>query len=315
MPDLSIVTVNFNGEKYFKKYLDSLKSQTYQNFEFIVVDNASTDNSLKIIEREYPSARIIKNPENLGYCKSVNLGIRISSGKYILTLNFDLILENRFLEEMVKAMESDPEIGSVSGKLLKLLEGQKTKIIDSTGHIIYRNRVVKNRGSGEMDKGQYDHREYIFGVCGAAPLFRKKMLEEIKWQDEYLDEDFISGYDDVDIDWRANLAGWKAFYTPYAVAYHVRGGAFVKISRKWRFLNFRNRYLLMLKNDTWNNILKDLPQILLFELGMLFSMIVQLHLIQVIFNFFRLLPKFLKKRQFIQSNRKASPKEIRKWFH
>lgn len=314
MPKLSITSVNYNGEKFIAACLDSIQKQTFQDFEMLIVDNASADCSAKIIEEKYPSIKLIKNDKNLGYCKAQNQAIRVSRGEYILTLNLDLILERDFLEQMIKAIESHSQIGSVAPKLFKLKNGQKTKIIDSVGHLMEKNRNVKNIGEGEPDHGQYDDPKFIFGVSGSAALHRRKMLEEIKWGDEYLDEDFVSGLDDIDIDWRAKLLGWKTYYCPQAVGYHIRGGSTGKFSDQWRFYNYRNRYLMLIKNDSLTDILLDIHHLLLYELGMLFSMIIQFQIFRVVFDIICLLPKFLRKRRDLQSRRRVSEKEIRKWF-
>lgn len=308
MPIISITSVNFNSENFIRQCLDSIKLQTYQDFEMIIVDNASFDKSAEIISKEYPFVKLIKNKENAGYCKAQNTAIAQSKGAYIIALNLDIILDNHFLEEMVKAADEDPLIGSVAPKLLKLKSKIKTNIIDSLGHAIGKNRCAKNIGSGEKDTGQYDNNKFIFGVSGAAPLYKRKMLEDIKWGHEYLDEDFIYGYDDVDIDFRSKCAGWTTVYCPYAVGWHIRGGSTGKHSRKWMFLNYRNRYLMMIKNDCLINILRDLPQLLIYETGMFFSMLFQMQLIPVIFSVIILLPKFLKKRRYLQKRKQNLPR-------
>ena len=290
MPDLSVIIVNYNSRAHLDYFIPSLKQQTYRSFELVIADNASSDDSLSVLAKAFPAARIIMNTENLGYTKAMNQGIRNSGGKYVLTLNFDLILEPDFIKEMLKAADRDPGIGSVSGKLYRYVDGKKTGLIDSTGHIMQRDRIVKNREKNVSDPG------YIFGVSGAASLYRREMLEDIKYMEEYLDEDLVAGYDDVDVDWRAQNRGWKCYYTPLAVAYHARGGANQKSSRRWRFLNYRNRYLVMLKNDNLGAFILDLPFILLCELGLFFSMLLDLQLVPVWLSVLSLLPKFRAKR-------------------
>jgi len=297
MPELSIITVNYNGEKYYPQYFSALKDQTYQDFELIIVDNGSTDSSLNIITHEFPFAKIIKNKENLGYTKAVNQGIRISEGNFILTLNFDITLSPDYLSEVVKSMKSDPKIGAVTGKLDKIINGKRTEKIDTTGHEIERSQIVKNRLKDLNKSG------YVFGVSGAAALYSKEMLNDIKWRKEFLDEDLFGGLDDVDIDFRMQKKGWHAFYNPKAMGYHDRGGAFSKVNRKWEFLNYRNRYLVLIKNLSFSSFIINFPFILVTEIGLILSMAINLYLFSVMVDVLRLLPRFLKKRAFVQSNR------------
>jgi GT2 family glycosyltransferase len=314
MPAVSVIIVNYNSGKYLSDFIPSLKGQTFRDFEVVIVDNASTDDSLATLKGHFPQARFILNQDNLGYCRAVNQAIRNSNGKYVLTLNFDLILEPDFIKQMVLALESDLRIGSVSGKLYRSQNGEKTQVIDTAGHKMTRARIVKNRGDGIIDRGLFRQREYIFGVSGAAALYRRDMLEDIKYKEEYLDEDLIAGLDDVDVDWRAQLYGWRCLFTPEAVAYHVRGAAQKKSSRRWRFLNYRNRYLTIIKNDDPLNFLLDLPFILVAEIGLLFSMLIDLQAPGVIYSVLSLLPKFLDKRGEIQGKAKATLSSIRQWF-
>jgi GT2 family glycosyltransferase len=169
--------------------------------------------------------------ENLGYSGGADRIIRETDGHdYILLLNPDAVLDSRCLEEMVRVMESAPGAGSVGGKLLlgnpQLDDGAGSptpRILDSTGHLIFRNRRIIDRGHGEVDEGQYDRLEEIFSVCGAAVLFRRAMLEEVRIGSQYFDEDFFAYKEDVDICWRAQLLGWDSLYHPAASAYHLRG--------------------------------------------------------------------------------------------
>ena len=307
MPAVSVIIVNYNSEKYLPTFTLSLKGQTFQDLEIVIVDNASSDDSLAKLKGHFPQARFILNQDNLGYCRAVNQAITNSSGKYVLTLNFDLVLEPDFIKQMVLAIESDPRIGSVSGKLYRSQNGEKTEVIDTAGHQMTRARIIKNRG-------QSQEREYIFGVSGAAALYRRDMLEDIKYKEEYLDEDLIAGLDDVDVDWRAQLYGWRCLFVPEAVAYHVRGAAQKPSSRRWRFLNYRNRYLTIIKNDDPLNFWLDLPFILVTEIGLFFSMLIDLQVPAVIYSVLSLLPKFLDKRKVAQSKAKVSRNFIRQWF-
>lgn len=305
MKKISVVCVTFNSRDFIRQCLDSLNEQSFKDFETIIIDNASTDGTADIISKEYPEYLLIRNEKNTGYCAAQNQGIKISEGKYILTLNPDIILDKDFLSSLYRSAESHPDAGSLAPKLLILKDGIKTDIIDSLGHSIGRNRYVKNMGSGRTDNGQFDNERFVFGVSGAAAFYKREMLESIKYKDEYLDEDLFLGYDDVDIDWRSKLQGWKTLYTPKAVAWHIRSASLKKASRMWTFYNYRNRYLVIAKNDSLLDMIIDLPHILLYEVGMFISMILDRQLLPVLSGLLRSLPSILKKR------RKTTEKQVK----
>jgi len=305
MRKISVVCVTFNSSNFIRQCLDSLNAQSFKDFETIIIDNASADGTADIISKEYPGYRLIRNEKNAGYCAAQNQGIRLSEGKYILTLNPDIILDKDFLSSLYRSAGSHPDAGSLASKLLILKNGTKTDIIDSLGHSIGRNRYVKNIGSGKTDNGQFDNEISVFGVSGAAAFYKREMLESIKYKDEYLDEDLFLGYDDVDIDWRSKLQGWKTLYDPKAVAWHIRSASLKKAGRMWAFYNYRNRYLVMLKNDSLLDMIIDLPYILLYEAGMFISMTLDRQLLPVLSGLLRSLPSILKKR------RKTTGKQVK----
>ena len=298
--------------------LESLKKQTYSNIEINIIDNHSEDGSAEWLEKEYPDLKLIRNQQNEGFSRAHNQAIRISCGDYILPLNFDIILGPQFVEEMVKAIECSPEIGVVSGCLYALGNGMEKNIIDSTG-IAIKGMFPADRGKNQVDCGQYGNMEYVFGASGAAPLLRRQMLEEISLNGEYFDEDYYIYVEDVDLCWRAQLCGWKALYTPKAIAYHRRGATRennAEMKREYIILGNRNRYWSIIKNAILLNLLRNILWILLFELWFYVG-----HLLEGNYFIFRTLPMFVKglphmlqKRKEIQKRRKASPEYMEKFF-
>ncbi|MFC1624532.1 glycosyltransferase family 2 protein, partial [Candidatus Omnitrophota bacterium] len=214
------------------------------------------------------------NTRNLLFCKAYNQGIAASKGNFILCLNNDCFLDKDYLREAINAIGIDRKIGAVSGKILRM----DKKTIDSTGLFLGRNRKPAERGYGKKDKGQYEERGYIFGVSGACAFFRRSMLMDVKDEHGYFDERFGMYYEDLDLCWRAQKKGWKAYYNPKAIAYHVRGGTaiskggrrgglnlpYLSDELKKRYLN--NRYMCMKKNDSLCGFLVNLPFILWYEI-------------------------------------------------
>jgi GT2 family glycosyltransferase len=270
---VSIVIINWNNKDYLERCIQSINNQNYDNKEIIFIDNASKDGSFDFVkERFYDKGYIlIDNKENLGYSAAANQGIRLSKGDYIMIINPDIIMEEAFIEKLCFFMERNTDVGALSGKLLKydFKEDIKLNFIDSAGIIMHKDRTCVDRGQNEEDLGQYNNTERVFGVCGAAPFYRKTSLERIKSEEEYFDEDFFAYKEDIDLSWRLNKAGFKCMYYPEAVAYHgrglggIKGGAIALIkhrrnqSKFLRGLSFRNQLLMLFKNEEGESYKRD----------------------------------------------------------
>ncbi|MCM8784127.1 MAG: glycosyltransferase family 2 protein [Candidatus Omnitrophica bacterium] len=297
MAKISIIIVTCNAIKIIKDCFISIFRQDFKDFEVIVVDNNSLDRTKEFIKDNFPQVKLIENKKNLGFCRANNQGIAISQGEYILTLNSDVILEKNFLRELINQAENSSSIvGMFSPKILKM----DKKTIDSTGIILTRIRRFYNRGEGEIDFGQYDDKRDIFGPSAACALYKKEMFEKIKIGDnEYFDNDFFFLVEDVDLAWRANLMGFKGLFIPNALCYHL-GNSF-GLSRKMRqYLSFRNRFLTMLKNESWGYFLKNLVFLLLYDIPrFLYLIFTNLLVFKATFEIIYLLHKILNKRRRI----------------
>lgn len=212
---VSVVILNFNGKKYLDDCITSVLAQTFRDYEVIIVDNGSSDGSVEYLETQYPWVKVVKNRENLGFAEGTNTGIRQAKGEYILTLNNDTRMDNRFLECLIRVMKSDGGVGICAPKMIFC-----DNRINSAGICISRSGAAWDRGMSEPDKGQYDSQQEVFGSCAGAALYRREMLEEIG----LFDEDFFLYMEDVDLAFRGRLAGWKCFYVPDAKVHHVYGG-------------------------------------------------------------------------------------------
>lgn len=215
-PLVSVIIVNYNGEKYLEKCLTSLALQNSDNFEVIVVDNASPDGSGEKIRKKFPNFSFIQMQSNRGYGAAINTGIKSADGDYILSLNNDTILDRNFVSHIRSAMDSDTSVGMCASKMV-FPDGR----INSTGISIGWSGAAWDRGIFQEDTCQYDLPGEVFGPCGGAALYRRKMLDEIG----YFDEDFFLYMEDVDVAFRGRLAGWRCFYEPQAVIVHHHGGA------------------------------------------------------------------------------------------
>ncbi len=278
---ISVIIVNYNKKDLLKGCIDSVMTQSFSDKEVIVVDNSSLDASSGMVNAMYPEIKLLQNTENLFFCKANNQGIKEAKGDFILCLNSDCVLDKDYLKEALSSFNLDKRIGMVSGKIFRT----DKKTIDSTGLFVARNRKPLERGYGKLDKGQHEKPEYVFGVSGSCMLMKKVMLDDIKDENGYFDETFEIYYEDLDLCWRAQKKGWKAYYTPKAIAYHERGATavienkdcfglrprndiFRGISDELKKKYIRNRYKCMKKNDSIAGFLINLPFILLYEIKM-----------------------------------------------
>jgi len=271
-PFVSVVIPNWNGKKHLEVCLLSLMAQTHTNFEIIIVDNGSSDQSVEFVKKNYSSVKLISNSDNLGFAKATNQGIidalKNKNVKYIATLNNDTRVKAKWLEELVKVAESDVNIGSCQSKMLNFYQ---PNIIDTIGIRIFKSFSVTGRGQGEIDQGQYDEVEEIFGACAGAALYKREMLLKIG----LFDENFFAYLEDVDLAWRAHLAGWKCMYVPAAIVYHVHSATGGHKSSFSRYMGSRNRVWLIIKNASFKNLLYNLPLMIIWDFVDIFYAIIK----------------------------------------
>jgi len=319
---VSINILSTNEQRFLPRCISCAKAQTYEPIELTVIDNASTDGTAEYVKQHHPDLRLLINPTNLGYCGGHNRGFAEAKGEFLLPLNSDVFMTPTFIAEKVKAMQSDERIGMVEGKLLAIPSQEaklpEKRVLDGTGVLLTQARRNFERAQGQFDVGQYEELEEVFGASGAAPLYRREMLQELVWNGEYFDETFFIYRDEVDLAWRAQWLGWKCLYTPYAEAYHVRGYTRKKrknLPKRLRLLQIRNRYLMLMKNEVLVNLLPDLLPILWFEIRQwLYIPFFEPYLLKIIPELIRLRPQMKAKRQRIMNTRKVKPQEIAKWF-
>ncbi len=313
--DVSVGIVTYNSASDLQRCLDSVRAQSLPPREVVVWDNASADESAGLARAA--GVTVVAAEGNLGFAAAANELVRRTTGPYLLLLNPDACLVPDYLERLVAVGQSDPRVGSLTGKLLRPSSGDGPPVIDSTGHVLYRNRSALNRGENEPDRGQYDAPGEVFGVCAAAALYRRAMLEDVRVGDEYFDSAFFAYLEDVDLDWRARLRGWKAWYVPAAVAVHDRGHRGKRrMKNPWVLRHsLRNRYLLMLRNDRPADLLRDLPAILGMEaLRFVDYAVTHPSALRGYVDLVRLLPHAAAARREIQARRLAPPSTLRGWF-
>lgn len=300
--EVNVIIPNWNGAKFLHDCLSSLRDQTYQNMEIIMVDNGSADNSINFAKENFPEVRIVSLNKNMGFAYAVNKGISSSKGKYIALLNNDTKVEKNWLEELVKVLNENPEAGSGTPKIMMI---DNKKIIGGTGDFYNSFGLTFQRGHGEIDRGQYDKREEVFSACGTASIYRKEIFDNIG----LFDEDFFSYFEDVDLGFRAQLAGWKCIYVPTAIVYHHYRGTSENISSFDFYYTPRNRIFLMIKNMPLNLILRKIHKLIYAQLSIAIYFLTEkqlLNLLKAYLGVLRKLPSMLKKRKKILNQKKVS---------
>lgn len=302
---VSVIVVNYNGEKWIGRALQCLMNQTLRDFEVIVVDNASHDHSNSLIRRHFPSVKLIEYPINSGFAGGNLVGLKAAKGEYIALLNSDAFPEPSWLECLLEAMQSNPKVGICASKLI--VDG--TDLIDSAGDGC--TTALKGYKRGELErKDKYDESVYTFGACAGAALYRRAMIDEIG----FFDEDFFLIHEDTDLNFRAQLAGWKCLYVPDAVVHHQVRSTIGNHSDLAIYYSNRNSDLVWIKNTPLRLMLRYLPHKLLMDFGSFIFFGVRKGRISVFMkaklDVLKLLPVMLKKRRQVQALKKISNKEL-----
>jgi len=265
-PSVFIIVLNYNGRKYLKDCLSSLVSQTYENYSVIVCDNASTDDSIEYVKRNFPSTIIIQNKENLGFAKGNNVAIKFAlkqGADYIFLLNNDTISEKDLIERLIKVAKTNNNIGIVGPKILDIRNTSFVQEIGWTCDIFGFPIAIREEESGKQTISE------VFYVSGCAMLIKKEVLNKVG----LFDEEYFMFAEDLDLCWRAQLAGYLVFVDRAARVYHASGGSItggiisarVIKERSYTtnvrriFLREKNTLRTLIKNYGRGNLIRIIP--------------------------------------------------------
>ncbi|MFD3259466.1 glycosyltransferase family 2 protein [Paenibacillus lentus] len=283
LPTVSVHIVTYNSAEDIEECLDAVMQQTYGIQQVVIIDNASSDDTVDRVNSFIEQASnvsnssitshsgtktqilLVPNQENTGFAPAHNQAIQLTDTDYVLVLNPDVQLQPNYVERLVDCMHQNPKIGSATGLLLL-----KTMpdIVDSTGIVMNGIWRAFDRGAGEAAE-QWRKSGEVFGVSGAAAVYARTMIKDITIQGEFFDEDFFAYKEDVDVAWRAQQLGWKAYYCSEAVGTHERG--WKKGGRREqpifiRRMSYINRYKMIYKNLNGYGWLRQLPKLFIYEL-------------------------------------------------
>ncbi|MBU1299472.1 MAG: glycosyltransferase family 2 protein [Bacteroidetes bacterium] len=315
-PFYSVLVVNYNGRHHLEGCLGSLMNQTYQNFEMVLVDNASTDGSKEFMRERYPWVHLVEAEKNLGFTGGNNLGLRFTKGEWVIFLSNDVLLEPNWLEKMACFLNSDSQLGACGCKMINFYN---PSVIDIIGLRIDKFGFPHLIGHSEKDEGQYDLFKDELFISGCCFLIKREVLEKL---DEAFDPDYFALGEDLDLSWRIKLLGYRLKINTVTKAYHKSGSTFKALGKKLntRYLSERNTIRSLLKNYSTSSLLKVMiPYFILWSA-------------EVLFFFFTLRPKMatgvikamgwnllhlketLAKRKRIQQTRVVGDDSLRDFF-
>lgn len=314
---VDIILINWNGRHLLDDCFDSIYKQNYTDFGVIFVDNNSSDGSVEYISNKYKGKKNLKIyglDRNVGFAAANNFGIKHSRADYIALLNNDAVAKEDWLEESVRCLELHEDAGFCASKIVNFYDRDR---LDTAGDIYTRGGVNGKRGHGKLTDS-YDEYEYIFGACAAAALYRRRMLDDIG----FFDEDFFIMCEDVDLSFRAQLAGYRCIYSPVAVVYHKIHGTIKEIDRVFSYYGQRNLEYVYFKNMPIWPLIFNLPGHIVYNIAILFYFTLKGQLVNLIrskVDFLLNLPATMRKRKKIQSGRRVPDGYIsslitRSWF-
>jgi GT2 family glycosyltransferase len=308
--------VTYNSREHIDRCLESLEAQTSPHIEAVILDNDSPDGTARWIAERWPQYRLVANEINVGFGCAHNQIIALTTSDYYMPLNPDVVLTPGYVAAMVDAIEAAPDIGWVCGKLLytSSKDGAPTQVIYTVGHAVFPDGSAINIGFRELDGGQFEEAREIFGANGAAPLYRRAMLEAVQARPgEAFDATMFLYLEDVDLDWRARLLGWRCFYTPKAIAYHAHGASGGDRQPSIIKRVTANRYYLVLKNGFLLDLLLfNIPALVGHALFMLVTE--PRRGMATISSLLSRAGEIRYKRHWMASRRKLSRSDIRRWF-
>ena len=298
-PKVSVCIVTYNSAQDIEDCLHAVQRQSFPLASIVVVDNASTDGTREVLARCGDGIRLILNERNNGFAGGQNQAIAASApSDYVLVLNPDVSLDPDYIAEIVAIMERDPRIGSAAGMLVR---ADRPDTMDSAGLVLRQDRNAADLAAGEPTADWTSPRE-IFGVSGAAAVYRRAMIEDVTDGGQFFDEDFFAYKEDVDVAWRARHLGWTAVYVPSARAVHRRGwkpGGRRAVPIFVRRHSYQNRFFTVIKNEPAGpHLFLLLPRLLLIEAAKLcYILLFEPGLLACWPRILKLLPAMLGKRR------------------
>lgn len=257
IPLVSVVIVNYNGKRFLKDCLKSLKDSNYKNLEILLVDNGSSDDSLKYVKRYFPKIHIIELKDNIGFAGGNNIGIRRAKGKYILLLNNDTRADKNFINELVNVFERDAGIGAAQSKLLMM---DDTSLLDSVGAFQTPTGFLYHYGYAKKNTKKYEKQITLYSAKGACMMLRNEALKKVLIDGDVFDSRYFAYFEETDLCHRIWLAGYRVVFAPRSIIFHKMGATSRQMDNDFvQFHSFKNRIHSYIKNYSSLSLLRMLP--------------------------------------------------------
>ena len=311
-PEVSVIIPNYIGEELLPTVLAHLRRQTFRNFEVILVDDASTDNSVRMIAIDYPEVQVIQRRRNGDFAKAVNSGLHHAGGIYIVLLNNDTIPAPDWLQELVDALEAHQE---VDFGMSKILSAHLENVIDSAGDEFEPRAGAIAAGRGLSDGSEFSHERYCFSACAGSAIYRRTFFDRVGT----FDEGFQAYYEDVDIAFRAQLLNMKCLFVPRSRVLHVGGATNSWGGDRQTLFSVTNLVLLAIKNYPRELLIQHLPYLVYryvvrFPAWLFFRQGRRTLALRICWRFIVKLPHFVKQRPSVQRTKVIRVDELSSRF-
>lgn len=306
IPEVSVIIVNWNGAQYLARCLEAIKAQTFQNYELIVIDNASSDGSVDNLENHWPDTQVVRLEENIGFARANNLGARLARGKWLALLNNDAFPAPDWLKSIIEAARNSPEYTFFSSCILQAKDNSR---VDGTGDVYHVSGMAWHRDYNQPIAQAHQEQGEVFSPCAAAAVYNRQQFIQAGG----FNEEFVNHHEDVDLGFRLRLQGFRCLYVPGAIVEHVGSASFGVESDYTVYSVHRNLVWSYFINMPGALVWKYLPSHLLANLVFLiyYSLRSQARVIwEAKLDALRGLPAALRKRKDVQKDRKISANEV-----
>ncbi len=322
---VAVCIVTYDSAADLPACLAAVAAQDHRPLELVIVDCASSDDSLEVARRtETPGVdrQVVGLGRNLGFAGGMNQAFGLTEARYLLTLNADAVLEATYVRRLLERMRRTPRTGAVTGRLVRppdeVRSGHRARRLDACGMVLTRAWRHFDRGSGEIDRGQYNEPCQVFGATGAATLFARAALSDVAVGGEVFDPAFHSFREDAELCFRFHERGWRVIYEPRAVAEHRRRVLPERRRQLPAAVNYhslKNRYLLRAYHQTAGNLLRTLLPATFRDLqALIYVLLVERSSLAAYGWLWRHRETILARRRHLQSHRSEPPAAVDRWF-
>jgi GT2 family glycosyltransferase len=265
MTRVAVVILNYNGRNFLKQFLPSVIAHS-DGARIVVADNGSSDDSVSLVQSEFPTVELIRFSDNLGFCEGYNAALKQIQSDYYVLLNSDIEVTPNWLRPVITLLDQNTDIAAAQPKIRSWYDRERFEyagaaggFIDRLGYPFCRGRIFDTL---ENDNGQYDDTRPVFWATGACLFIKAELYHKMRG----LDKDFFAHMEEIDLCWKLNRSGYRVYYCAESTVYHVGGGTLPATNPKKTYLNFHNGMCLLLHHVPLAQLLWKLPARILLDL-------------------------------------------------